>query len=458
MKIMQQPIINAGQPRRRTQTIGRSLIVASTLAAIVVLAFLAGTALRSGGEALTGASGQSGAARPAFTTSEQIDSLQTRLAKRPDDTRSAIDLAGLYLQQARETGDPTWYVKAETLLGGVLEREPNNAEALAWMGALDLSRHEFSAALAWGLKAKALQPDLLATFPVLIDAYVELGRYDEAVAATDEFIRLRPDVRSYTRVAYLRELHGDRAGAIEAMLLALDTVREGSEAGAWTRVQLGNLYFNGGDLDAAEREYRRTLRALPDYAPAQAALARVVLARGDDQQAIDLLERASTRLPLPEYVIALGDVYSAAGKPQAAAEQYALVDAMTRLQQTNGVNTDLELALFAADHPTPGTTPEQVVAQAQAALERRPSIYAHDVLAWALYRARDYAAAQAEIDQALRLGTRDALLHFHAGMIAKARGDLDAARTHLATALAINPHFSILHAAEARAALAELGG
>jgi tetratricopeptide (TPR) repeat protein len=183
----------------------------------------------------------------------------------------------------------------------------------------------------------------------------------------------------------------------------------------------------------------------------------VAAARGDDQRAITLLTPLVNRIPLPEYVILLGDVYSVAGQPDLAAQQYALVRAETQLLAANGVNTDLELALFEADHPEAGQTAAQVVETARAALADRPSIYGHDALAWALYRAGDFDAAQAEMRQALQLDTQDALLHFHAAAIAQARGDLATARAEYRLALAINPNFSLLHAPEARAALAQLG-
>jgi tetratricopeptide (TPR) repeat protein len=111
------------------------------------------------------------------------------------------------------------------------------------------------------------------------------------------------------------------------------------------------------------------------------------------------------------------------------------------------------LALFEADH---GTNPAATVERARAAHARRPSIYAADALAWALFDAGQYDEAARYSDEALRLGTRDANLHYHAGMIAHARGDDAAARTHLETALSINPYFSPLRAPLARAALEKL--
>ncbi len=258
-----------------------------------------GNAIRSGSESLTRSNGEARGTLPAATTDDQIASLQARLTANGDDLNAATTLATLYLQQARETGDPGWYGKAETLLNGVLEREPEHVEALAGQGALALARHDFAAALDWSVTARAIEPDALAVFPVLIDAYVELGRYDEAIIAADAFINLKPNLASYTRVAYLRELHGDPEGAAEALQLALDTVPGWTEPGGWTRVQLGNLYLNAGDLDAAEREYEQTLALLPEYAPATAGLGRVAAARGDISLGIELLSEAASASPAP---------------------------------------------------------------------------------------------------------------------------------------------------------------
>jgi lipoprotein NlpI len=63
---------------------------------------------------------------------------------------------------------------------------------------------------------------------------------------------------------------------------------------------------------------------------------------------------------------------------------------------------------------------------------------------------------RAPLTTALRLGTRDAMLHYHAGMIAYALEGLPLARHHLQQALTINPNFSIRYALQARALLAEL--
>ena len=222
---------------------------------------------------------------------------------------------------------------------------------------------------------------------------------------------------------------------------------------AWTQTQLALLYFNAGNLPAAEAELRNVLALHTGYVPALAGLGRVYAARGQWDDAILLLREAVDVMPMPEYVILLGDVYTAAGRPDDAATQYALVRAIQQLHRANGVELDMESALFDADHDH--DLPDALV-RARAAYAQRPSIHAADVLAWTLYKAGQPAEAQPFMQIALRLGTRDALLYYHAGMIALANGDRAEAQRRLAAALDINPYFSLLYSAQARATLEQL--
>ena len=383
----------------------------------------------------------------------QILALQDVLRDDGEDGRAATLLGQAYLQKARETGDPSYYPKAETLFALALAEDGGNAEALTGRGALALARHRFAEALDWGERARAAGPYHAPAHGVVVDALVELGRDAEAVAAAQAMVDLRPDLASFARVSYVRELHGDRAGAIQAMEQAAEAGSARAENVAWTQTQLGNLRFDGGDLDGAARHFAHALAVLPGYPYGLAGQGRVAAARGDFERAIALYDEAVVRLPATEFVIALGDLYRAAGRPEEAAAQDALVDAMRRLQAENGVDTDLEMALFDADR---NRDPAGTVARAREQVAQRPSVVAYDVLAWALFRSGDLNEAREASRQALRLGTQDAVMHFHAGMIEAALGDRAAAATHLQTALDLNPHFSLRYAAEARATLAAL--
>ena len=158
-------------------------------------------------------------------------------------------------------------------------------------------------------------------------------------------------------------------------------------------------------------------------------------------------------MPLPQYVIEYGDVLEVAGRHDQAVQQYALIRAIDQLYQANGVDTDLQMSLFAADHDSNLT---QSLARTRALVQRLPTVYAADALAWTLYRTGDYAAADGAMADALRLGTRDPLLFFHAGMIARARGDRARALSYLERVQAMNPRFLVRYADELARALAEL--
>ena len=387
-------------------------------------------------------------------TDQLIWDYQERIRQNGADVNAYIVLGMAYLQRARETGDPTYYGRAEAVFEQALDRESQNVEALIGKGALANARHQFHEALALGEQARHLNPTIARVYGVIADAQIELGMYDAAVQTLQTMVDLRPDLSSYSRISYARELHGDTAGAIDMMEQAVMAGGPATENSLWVRVQLGNLHFNAGDLASAERQYQGVLAQSPDYVYALGGLARLRAAQANYDEAVDLYNQAIARMPLPEFVIGLGETQEAAGRPAEAAKQYDLVRAMQQLFAANGVDTDLELALFDTDH---GRDPQAALALARAAYARRPNIKAADTLAWALFKAGQPAEARGYADQALRLGTRDALTLYHAGMIAQAQGDNAAARDYLQRALEVNPYFSALYAPRAQQALAKLG-
>jgi len=391
--------------------------------------------------------------RTSASTDAQIQTLQERIRTNPNDWQSYSQLGLAFLQKARETGDPTYYQKSEEALDKALSFEAGDYASISAKGALALARHEFLSALEWGERAVQINPDRTYAYGVLADAQIELGRYSEAIETLQTMIDLRPDMSSYSRVSYIRELHGDTEGAVEMMRLAVDSGVPNAENTAWVRTQLANLYFNNGDLERAETEYQRTLQDRPDYVYALAGLGRVRAAQGEMDEGIQYLNQAVAIMPMPEFVIMLGELYQVAGQQEAAEGQYQLVAAIEKLYRANGVDMDMEIALFHADHDQ---QLEETVVLARQAYANRPSIHAADVLAWTLYKTGKYEEAQKYSEEALQLETKDALKLFHAGMIALELGDKSQAREYLEQALAINPHFSILYTEEARRTLETL--
>src|SRR5207248_6866142 len=77
------------------------------------------------------------------TTDAVIASLQLALRARPGDLTARTDLADAYLQKVRETGDPSFYPRAGSLVQSALRIAPHDSVALTVAGTLALARHEF---------------------------------------------------------------------------------------------------------------------------------------------------------------------------------------------------------------------------------------------------------------------------------------------------------------------------
>ena len=398
---------------------------------------------RSAGTVAPSPPAQAEALRSEFGSADTVSlvqRLQDQARSRPTDARTQALLGLAYSQRARETGDPAFYTRAEAVLRRAHRLDATDVDALTGLGGVALARHRFAEALRLGSAARAAAPETAAPLGVVGDALLELGRYREAFATFDRMAALKPNASSYARISYARELRGDVAGAIQAMELALDASIARPEASAWTAVELGKLHWSVGRVARAASSYRLALAHVPGYAPALDALARVEAARGHTARAIALERQAVDALPLPGYVAQLADLLAAAGRAAEAKEQYALVDAIERLQVANGVTLDLETALYRVDH---GIRLEQSLVLARHARAARPSILGDDVLAWALARTGRCEEALAHSQRSLRLGTRDATFFFHRAMIERCLGHDAVARSWFARALGTNPHFSL---------------
>jgi tetratricopeptide (TPR) repeat protein len=425
----------------------RRLLIAGLAAGIAATAVLFGGALAGGSGAQDAPTARTDDTAQrllqgfaADDTAATIASLEQRVARAPDDAEGLVLLGLAYQQRARETGDPSFYPRSQEALDRSLTLAPENDLALTGLAALAATRHRFEDSRRLAQRALDLNPYSAEALGALGDSLVELGRYREAFAAFDRMAATKPGLPAYARVAYARELKGRTRSAAAAMALAARAAPTAGEAGAWALVELGNLRFSSGRLRLAERAYDEALARFPDYHRATAGLARVEAARGRTDDAVALYRAALDSVPLPEYAGGLGETLAAAGRDDEARGAYELLDVMQRLLESNGSRTELETALVDLDR---GVRVADALARAREAYAERRSIEAEDVLAWALFRNGRCEEARVHSELALRLGTRDALKHFHRGMIERCLGRPVAARAEFERALAINPHFSL---------------
>ena len=397
-------------------------------------------------------------------TDQQIQVLQDRVKQSPTNYAAYDELGSAFFQKARETGDIAYYDLAEQTLKKALDSSPQDfraADPLVHMALVCMGEHRFADALAFSQKALSLGSGNLPAFAVEGDAYTDIGDYDEAAVAYNALQTLgrasaSPLALAYmsdSRMAYLRFLHGDSAEAIRLMQSAIAAALQTNvprENLAWLYFELGERYFQSGDLADAALSYQSGISADSNHYRSLAGLAKVRAAQGKLEESIHLYQRSIAIIPFPVYVEEIGDVYRKMGQEIEAQQQYDLVEYIGHLGALNRVLANRELALFYADH---GIKLPEALELAQKELEVRHDIYTWDTLAWVLYKNGRFQDAAKTVNKALALHTKDPLLLFHAGMIYHALAEDAEAEDFLTRALKTNPDFHILHAELARGTL-----
>ena len=286
-----------------------------------------------------------------WTLSKNISArLIQKIKNDPSDIKSRIALAAIYLQEARSSGNFGYYDRAAlNCVNAVLKKDANNFEALTFKAMIYLSQHHFAEGLKLATQIQTTYSYSAFVYGILMDANVELGNYKAALDDADKMVSIRPDIRSYSRISYLREIYGDIPGAIEAMKLAVDAGSPGSESTEWARVQLGKLFEQLGEMRYAEMYYNISLENRPGYPYALAGLARIAVNKKDYKKTIELYQRADSASNDYSYE-ALVEVYRSAGnREQSLRVANAIVDEMEKANamtkgDSSGHYSDKEMA------------------------------------------------------------------------------------------------------------------
>jgi len=389
--------------------------------------------------------------------------LEDRVKMDPKDFIAFNLLSGHYLRLMRERGSVTYLELASKTVHASLAVSPRkvNTGALNSLIYVEQASHDFAAAREDAKELIKLDARQIGAYQQLEDSLIELGDYNKAKEAHRE-MEQRPDYSPQgiasmeVRRAKLSSLYGSLEDAekhlTSAVAQAVDAEPPSRELIAFYRWTLGDTLFAMGKYEEAENNYRDALTTFPDYYRAVASLARVRAAQGDLNDAILQYEKAVKLLPDPNFVAALGDLYKLTGRDKDAQAQYELVEQIGKLSKLNGAIYNRQLALFYADHDQ---KPEEGYNLAAKEYEARKDIYGADALAWTAMKAGKIGEAQTAMKEAMKLGTQDAKLYYHAGMIARAAGDKGAAKENLEKALKLNPKFDPLQSSIALKALAE---
>ena len=354
---------------------------------------------------LVGSPGAASSSRADLTRS--ADALRGRLADAPGEPGASVSLAAVLLRQARVESEPALAREAEDVVRTVLERDPFDYQTRRMLATVLLSQHRFREAIVVAEETRALNPQDAWNHGVLGDAYLELGEYDAAWASYDTMMRIRPSAQAYARVAHAVELRGHLDRALETMRMSAEAISpHDPEALAWHYAQLGHLHFELGQLDDADREYRRAAFAFPGHPYALAGRIRVAAAAGRYHDALALARPLLEQTGSPEIAAQVGDLHAALGDAPAAARYY---DEAERLERDGWKWEEPQPAALARLLGDRDRRADEAVALAEQAIAHRRDIFSEDALAWACFRAGRLEEASAASARALRTGTREHL-------------------------------------------------
>ncbi len=371
---------------------------------------------------------------PMLTVDQRVAFWEARVAASEKDYSSTLALIDAYLERVRSTGNLDDISRAQTALERAQRlAPPNDVKLLLRQGQVAFTIHDFAGARDAAQQALDLDSGNQRATALLGDASIELGDEAAGLAAYNELAPLARTAPVLTRLARYALLVGDVETAEQRMHEAIDAaVVDGfpNQIAAY-QFQLAEFLRGENRIDEASTAYEATLENNPDYVPAMAGLARIREAQGRRDEAIVLLEQGTARLPTPQFVADLGDLYALDGDQARADQSYALVQRIAEIAQATGGVYDRQLVIFLADHDQ---QIDEAVRLAEAEIAVRKDVFGYDALAWALYRAGRLEKARTAADQAMRLGTPDGRILYHAGMIAVAQGRTDDARTLLTAA------------------------
>ncbi|MFL6583611.1 MAG: tetratricopeptide repeat protein [Chthoniobacterales bacterium] len=379
-----------------------------------------------------------------------IKFFEDRVARDPDDIVAENNLATLCLGKLRETGDFGWLKRARRAATQSLASvaAARNVGGLEMLTQVEYESHHFLEARDLALQLTKLDPNRSYPFAFLGDAWLEFGEIGPAAAAYAEMNQRRsPPIESESRLARLALARGQLDEAAVHHRAAVQAARNlfppRPEAVVWALVQLGQLAFSRGDFATAETQYKAALREQTDDPHAIEHLGELRAAQGQWPEAISLYQRAIALTPRPEFIQALGDVYAASGDSSEAEQwHYRARDSYLKNVKDGNDHYFHHLAGYYADVEENAA---EAVKWARRDMELRHTGAAHDALAWALYRSGELSAAANEAQAALKTGTRDAHILFHAAMILLAAGDAAKGRDLLANAAKVNPRYTAFH-------------
>jgi tetratricopeptide (TPR) repeat protein len=358
---------------------------------------------------------------PVSYADQRIVAARKDITANPKGFQTYNDLASALCRKARDTSDLSLYKEAGAAVERSLQLSPGNYDALKLQVAVLLGEHEFHQALASAQQLNRKVPDDIAVWAFLVDANAALGNYKEAERDAQWILDLRrASALGFEKAAGLRELFGDKEGAVEFYGEALTRTAESDlDQRAWLITQKARLTLAMGNPKGASDTLAAALRLFPDSQLAALLTADIQTANGDKAEAARILEHCYQTVPSSANLYKWAKAVDLAGQKQQAQEEYTHFEKQARAEISQPYNANLELVDFYTDHKS---DPPEALRIATLESNQRQDCATLAALAWAQFQNGKVAEAKITMDKALAVGIQEPTYMTHAGLISAKMG------------------------------------
>jgi len=335
-----------------------------------------------------------------------IAATRARLDARPDQWVVESQLAALYAERGRLTGDYEDYGQAEAALERAFDVAPTGSGPFLQRAALNFSLHRLD----------AVEPDLLAaenrghhTAETAAQValmrgrvHMERGHYAAARSAFQRSNALAESVQGHAALAHHAWQTGDPVAA-EAALTRAESLYHGlrAEPRAWFHLQRAIADLDSDRYEESLAHLADADEALPGYWLIEEHVAEIRALQGDLHGALDIYRSVVERTGSPELMGAMAGVLADLGETSEASDWVRRADLAfaERLEDYPEAATG-----HALEHALEYGDPEEALALAEANAALRPNGPALDLLAQAYLKADRPEEARATARRAAALG------------------------------------------------------
>jgi len=350
-----------------------------------------------------------------------IENLRQVVSIKPSDVKARQKVVELLFR----SGKP---LQAEADILAILKLVPNDIKTLEALFNIRIQQKEWAKAQLVSETVRQIDGNLAKGYYLSGLAYQAETKWSESVEAFKQVVRLKPESIEPLTQMIKSYLLLDKS---EQALVYLNKLVKKQSRHFVAYNLLGEVFMRNEKFNKAEEAFRQAIDIKPGWFNVYRNLAVLFMINKDKAAAIDILqsgiEKTKGSMELIDFLVAL---YSREGANNEIIKLYE--QAFKQSPESDVVVNNL--VSYLAEY---GGTHDALARAAKLAvpLEKSSNPNILDTVAWVAYKQERYDKAQRILEAAINLGTKNAEIKYHLGMVYYKQGNNELAKNYLEMAV-----------------------